>query len=112
MKRYIRSATIQYDAESGMYRDNVDHYDTLEDFFFNSAIRKLGSRNGVEYGLSGRRRSRGRSNNSNAGWIGYKIDNGVVYITRFSPQGLETAEKWLREAFRDPNYDWIEVGRL
>ena len=77
-----------------------------------SRIKRLGKRSGAEYGLSGKRRSRGLDNNTHAGWIGYKIDNGVVYITRFSPQNIETAEKWLREEMRDLDYDWIEVGRL
>lgn len=113
MKRYIRSdSTIQYDPELNMYVDNKDHFGTLENFFFNSTIKQLGRRNGVEYGISGRKRSRGRANNSHAGWIGYKIDNNIIYITRFSPQGMETAEKWLREALKDPEYDWIEVGVL
>ena len=115
MKRYIRSSglpKLNYDASANMYRSSADLEDALERFFFNSTLKRLGSRNGVEYGISGQRRSRGRANNSKAGWIGYKIDNGVAYIARFNPTNTETAEKWLREALRDPDYEWIPVGEI
>lgn len=84
----------------------------LERFLYDNKLRPLSTKNGLEYGIVGTRRTRGRANNSNSGYIGYKIENGNVYIASFSPSSVTQATSWVREAINDSNYKWIKVGRL
>ena len=121
MKRYIRSndttnlPQLNYDSELDMFTIDFDQQPplgSLDHYLYNSKLRRLGNKQGVEYGVVGNRRSRGLANNANSGYIGYKIESGVVYITRFSPQNLETASSWVREAMRNSDYHWIPVGRV
>ena len=88
------------------------HIGYLEYFLFVGKIRPISVKDGLEYGIVGTRRTKGRANNTYSGYIGYKIENGVVYITRFSSSPVTIAQKWVRAAIRDRDYNWIRIGKL
>ncbi len=94
-------------------RDNLynDLHGTIQYYAFAGPMRKLGVKNGIEYGIVGSNRNRNSRYNYTSGHIGYKIDDGVVYITKFSPASIAEASRWVREDIKNSDA-WSKLGKI
>ena len=104
----ISNNIIRYPDRENLYRDLNG---SIQYYAYENPMRKLGERNGVEYGIVGNKRTTNSRYNYTAGHIGYKIDNGVVYITQFSPQTIAKATQFVKEDIKDDS-KWIKLGRI
>lgn len=91
----------------GLYQDLAG---TLEyNAFYNDMI-SLYYRDDKEYGIVGSKKKKNDFHNT-SGYIGYMIDDGSIYITRFSPTSKEQAIKWVRDSIKNGDV-WIPLGEL
>ena len=86
---------------------------TIEWFAYTGTMRKVGiTKDGTEYGIVGYNRRTNSRYNYNAGYVGYKIKDGVMSLARFSPASIANATKYVREKIKDPNAQWRQLGRI
>ena len=105
--------TTKLIRDGNVIKSNADvDRNSIEWYLYNHELQPVSNKNGVEFGIVGTRRTRGRANNTNNGYVGYKIENGIVYTANFSPTSSSEAKKWVREAVKDNDYRWNTVGRL
>ena len=106
----IQNGKIKYSDRENLYRDLAG---TIQYLAYENPLIKLGQKDGVEYGIVGKKLTGPVAYRVNSGFIGYKIDGDVVYITKFSPTSKVQASKWVREDIKNNNDDvWIVLGKL
>ena len=66
---------------------------------------------GVEYGIAGERLYFSRYGGQEGGYSGYKIENGTLYVSRWSPTTKAEANKWAREDVNNDNA-WTPLGKI
>ena len=103
----ISNNRMRYADIKNLYRDL---HGSIQYYAYEKPMRKLGTKNGVEYGIVGTNRVSNSRYNDTSGHIGYKIENDTIYITTFSPTTVAEASKFVREDIKDADA-WIKLGR-
>jgi len=75
-------------------------------------MKKLGSKNGVEYGIVGRHIPKGSRYRGSYGWMGYKIEDGKLIILNYGATTTTEASKWIREDLFNEEAPWRVLGTL
>lgn len=83
---------------------------TIQYQAFHKNMIRLGARNDREYGIIGSKKCR-NDFYCTSGYIGYMIEDGKIYITRFSPTSKAEASKWVRESIEHGDV-WILLGEI
>lgn len=108
-KLTIKDNRIQYPRGIDNLYEDLKGY--LQYSAFHKKMIRLGNRKGIEYGIIGSKKYR-EDFYGNSGYIGYKIECGNVYITRFTPTSKAKASKWVREEVRSEEDRWILLGEI